>query len=302
MKNIKKRLILFTVLLASLTFALPWMEILHSNYMYKGPNHTAMYITGQSASANLTNAPFGGVFSDVTNALIYYIIGATNGVCKFKPKDGVTCAQPLAVFAVDGAPKKIIIDGGKDCTAKLLYVYVDGSSVGDIKKVLIKGYGEVGKIAISNKSDIVGVTIQNVSKPSAGNEVAGNIHSVIVSGKLKKLQSNFGGIGGALTNIGVVSVETPSPKGQIKVSSKAEMSHLLFCGGLVNGGYDFADAYNECWATQQVDLTVVKMGSIKKLKTKSIGPAIFGLQVEKKYKNASKLKITDVVGMENFVE
>jgi len=302
MKNLLKCLILLIIILTSLTFAFPWSDISNSNYQYKGPNHTAMYITGSGASSNLTNAPMGGVFSDVTNALIYYIIGATNGVCKFKPKEGVTSAQPLAVFAVNGAPKKIIIDGGKDCTAKLLYVYVDGSSVGDIKKVLVNGYGEVGKIAISNKSDFTGVTIQNVSKPSAGNEVAGNIHSVIVSGKLKKLQSNFGGIGGSSTNIGVVSVEAPSPKGQIKVGSKAEMSNLIFCGGLVNGGYDFDDAYNECLATQQVDLTVVKMGSIKKLKTKSIGPAIFGLQVEKKYKDASKPKITDVIGTENFVE
>ena len=85
MKNLYNRLILFIVLLASLTFSIPWMDISDSNYQNKGPNHTAMYITGSGASANLTNAPFGGG-ADVTNSLIYYIIGATNGACKFKPQ------------------------------------------------------------------------------------------------------------------------------------------------------------------------------------------------------------------------
>ncbi len=192
--------------------------------------------------------------------MIYYIIGATNGVCKFKPKNGLTSAGPLAVLAVDGAPKKIIIDGGKDSKSKLLYVYVDESP-------------------------------------------AGNIHTVIVSGKLKKLQSNFGGLGGdSIANTGVVSIEGDSPNGQIKISPKADMSYLLLCGGLVNGGYNYSEAYDECWSTQQVLQTVINMGSIKKVKTKSIGPAIFALHVGEKYKNTNKLEVKDVIGIENLVD
>jgi len=301
--TIMKKIIAVTLIFASFTFAFPWMDISHSDYQYKGPNHTAMYITGPGASNNLALLPFGGASSSATNILIYYIIGATNGVCKFKPKKGLTSAGPLAVLAVDGAPKKIIIDGGKDSKSKLLYVYVDETPAGTIKKILIKGYESVDKIAVSNKNEGVGVTIQNVSKPADGKKIAGNIHTVIVSGKTKKLQSNFGGLGGnSVTDTGAVSIGADSPMGQIKISKKADMSYLLLCGGLVSGGYNYAEAYNECWSSQQVLRTVVNMSSIKKVKIKSIGPAIFGLHVEKKYKDASKLEIKDVVGIENLVD
>ncbi len=295
----KKYFLSFTLIISTFSVALPWMEAPNTDYEVKiSPNVILYTAVGASISNQLINAPFGGYKTSYSNLVIIGFFGANGGACKIRPASKAGKGLPLAVLVKDGMPKTIMIDGGKDNKSELLYVYAEGN----LKKLKIKGFASVGKIAISNNNDGTGVTIQNATKPSAGG-AAGNVHSVIVNGKLKKLQSNKGGFGGTSpTDTGVISIEGDSPKGIIKSGPSAQMPYLLFCGGLVNGGYDFSAAYNHCWAMQQVDQAVVKMGSIKKLITKDIGPAIFGLNVEKKYKDATKLKITDVVGMENFVE
>ena len=269
--------------------AIPWQEASGTGYEVKlPPNYIIGTAYGKGISNVLMNAPMGGYHSSYTNIVIIYFFEAENAVCKIRPSNKAGSAQPLALIIKGGIPKVVMIDGGKENKSELLYVYADGN----LEKLKIKGFGTVGKIAISNNNEGAGVTIQNASKAAAG-QVAGNIHSVIVSGKLKKLQSNKGGFGGSSsTDTGVIAIEGASPGGMIKVGKNAEMSYLLFCGGLVNGGYNYAEAFDECWSSQQVLQTVIKMGSVKKEKTKAIGPAIFGLQFEKKYKYATKLKIT----------
>ncbi len=287
------------VVFSSATFATPWQEAAGTGYEVKLPPN---YIIGTSYGAGISNvlkiAPMGGYHSSYTNIAIIYFFDARGAVCKIRPSNKAGTAQPLAVFIKGGIPKAVIIDGGKENKSELLYVYADGN----LNKLKIKGFGSVGKIAVSNNNEGAGVTILNTSKAAAG-VTAGNIHSVIVSGKLKKLQSNKGGFGGSSsTDTGVISIGEASPKGQIKVGKNAEMAYILLCGGLVGGGYDYAAAYSECWSSQQVVQTVVKMGSVKRVKTKAIGPGIFGLHVEKKYKDVTKLEITDLIGMDNLVE
>lgn len=298
-ETMRKIIVAIMVIFTTIAFAIPWQEASGTGYEVKlPPNYIIGTAYGKGISNVLMNAPMGGYHSSYTNIVIIYFFEAEDAVCKIRPAEKAGSAQPLAVYIKGGMPKAVMIDGGKENKSELLYVY----AAGNLKKLKIKGFRTVGKIAISNDNECAGVTIQNVSKAAAG-QVAGNIHSVIVSGKLKKLQSNKGGFGGASpTDTGVIAVEGASPGGIIKVGKGAEMSNLLFCGGLVNGGYNYSEAYNECWSSQQVLQTVIKMGLIKKVKTKAIGPGIFGMQVEKKYKDATKLKITDLVGMENLVE
>jgi len=291
--------LILSIFFTASAFAIPWQEATGTGYEVKlPPNYVIGTSYGKGISNVLMNAPMGGYHSSYTNIVIIYFFEAEDAVCKIRPADKAGSAQPLAVYIKGGMPKAVMIDGGKENESELLYVYVEGN----LKKLKIKGFGTVGKIAISNNNEGTGVTIQNASKAAAG-QIAGNIHSVIVSGKLKKLQSNKGGFGGfSPTDTGVIAIEGASPGGMIKVGKGGEMSNLLFCGGLVNGGYNYAEAFNECWSSQQVLQTVIKIGLVKKVKTKAIGPGVFGLQVEKKYKDATKLKITDLVGMENLVE
>jgi len=295
----KKIIATIMVLITTVALAAPWQEATGTGYELKlPPNYAIGTAYGTGISNVLKIAPMGGYHSSYTNIVLIYFFEASNAVCKIRPANKAGSAQPLAVFIKGGIPKVVMIDGGKENKSELLYVYADGN----FKKLKIKGFASVGKIAISNNNEGTGVTIQNASKSSAG-ETAGNVHTVIVSGKLKKLQSNKGGFGGTSpTDTGVISIGEASPKGLIKNGKDAEMAYLLFCGGLVGGGYDYAAAYSECWSSQQVVQTVVKMGSVKKVKTKAIGPGIFGLQVEKKYKDATKLNITDLIGMEHLVE
>ncbi len=295
----KKKILILTIFLTTFAFAGPWMDAGFTGYEGKGPSGFflgTMY--GDGMSNILANAPFGGYNTAYTNYAYIFISNAVDGVCKIRPKDKAGQAEPLALFIVGSMPKTVIVEGGKSNESELLYVYADGN----LKKLIIKGFEKIGKIAINNNDEGKGVTIQNAFKP-VGNETAGNVHSVIVSGKLKKLQSKKGGFGGSSSNhIGAIAIEGASQKGIIKSGPKAEMSFLLFCGGLVNGGYNYAEAYDECWASQKVDNTVVKIGSIKKVDTKVIGPAVFGLQVVKKLKNDSKLTVTNLIGEENLVE
>ncbi len=298
-KYFKQPVLILCIFFTASAFAIPWQEATGTGYEVKlPPNYIIGTAYGKGISNVLMNAPMGGYHSSYTNIVIIYFFEAEDAVCKIRPADKAGSAQPLAVYIKGGMPKAVMIDGGKENESELLYVYAEGN----LKKLKIKGFRNVGKIAISNNNEGAGVTIQNASKSAAG-EVAGNIHSVIVSGKLKKLLSNKGGFGGTSpTDTGVIVIEGASPGGMIKVGKGAEMSDLLFCGGLVSGGYNYVEAFNECWTSQQVLQTVIKMGLIKKVKTKAIGPGVFGLKVERKYKDATKLKITDLVGVENLVE
>jgi len=294
-------LVLAAVLAVSL-LAAPGQDIPGTDLQYQGPGTVSVTSDPAQVEALMTNAPYGGLSPVPAGLVVISISGVTpGGAVKIKAK-GKSSSDMIAVFIYGDAGLVQIDCGQSDGHGELHYLYAGGA----VKKVLLKGLLYAGKLVIDNAGSASGVQVMNVSKTKAskspgGGTPSGNIHSVITSGKLSKLHSNHGLIGGASAdNPGVIAVGTDSPDGQVK--PKAGLAFVLICKALTSSNaYAYAQAYNECIASNAV-LPYVTSAKLKQLNTKAIGPAVCAVELGKKC-SAKKTTVTEpLVGRENVLQ
>jgi hypothetical protein len=291
----------------------PWANIPNTDLQYNGPGGVTVWTSAETdVVAMVANAPYGGCAVD-SNTVVIEITGADGGKCQIAPQDKKNGSSQLFALFVEGGPKQLQIDCGQAKGAgEMPYLYVDGKA----KKILLKGMATVGKVVVDNAGAANGVQIQNISKSKVkGPKVltvrkagppSGQIHSVITSGKLKRLQSNQGGFGGDGSGPGVIAVGENSPKGQIKVSPRGALADILVCKALNQSNeYAYAQAYQECIASNAV-LPYVEKAVLKMINAKAIGPAVIAADLGKPFKQnqlGKRVKLTEpVVGKENLVE
>lgn len=293
----KYALLAASVMAVGLLAKSPSGEIPGTDLVYQGPGTVTSVTDPAQLQALLTNAPYGGMAVVPPGLVAVVISNASGGASKIKAK-GKSSLDRIAVFFYGDTSMLQIDCGQSDCNGQLEYLYAKG----DVGKVLLKGLGYAGKLVVDNVGSAKGVQIQNISKTKGHSkgDAGGNIHSVITSGKLDKLQSNHGYIGGPdQTDPGVLAVGTASPNGQVK--PKAGIKCILICGTITSNQYNYAQAYAECIASNAI-LPYVTMTSLKQLNTKAIGPAVCAVTLEKKC-SSKKTDVTEpVVGKENVLD
>ena len=304
-------LITVCALLTSTALAAPGTPIAGTGLLYSGPG-TATAVTNIDAVRDLlTNAPAGGLATVPFETVLIMVSNANAGNVKFSPANKAD--NGTYAFMIDGTPGTLDVDCGQaKGTGLVPYLYVNGRP----RKIMFKGMSVVGKIVVNNTGDATGVQIQNISKRTKRTEHArlpgvlyepGRIHSVITTGKLKRLQSNHGGFGGAsAADPGVIAVGEASPDGQLKANPKGRVSFVLVCRQLAPpNDYDYAGAYRACLASNTV-LPRVVMGNLKMLNAKAIGPAVIGATFVKPIPASQigkRVKLTNpVVGQTNLVQ
>jgi hypothetical protein len=254
-------------------------------------------------------APFGGMHIQ-TNVVIIEVTGADGGVARIAPQDKRQGSQQRFALFVEGGPKKLVIDcGARNGRATLHYLYVGGAA----KKILMKGLQTTWKIAVDNAGAGKGVTIVNASLPAppvtrgrrAFNGVP-ELKYVITSGKLKRLQTKHGNVGGLECAPGVIAVGEDSPKGQVKVGPNGALATVLVCKALNQSNqYAYSQAYQECIVSNDI-LPYVEPATLKKISARAIGPAVIAAGIAKpipQKKVGKRVTLTDpIVGKGNLVQ
>lgn len=300
----------FCALWALTLLAAPGTPIPGTGLAYNGPGTVSVVTDAGAIRDILTNAPAGGL-TDIPSELVLIILSnATGGNAKFTPVNKAD--NGTYALLIEGSPTKIDVDCGQaKGSGQLPYMAVNGSPI----KIMFKGMSRVGKVVVLNAGAAAGVHIQNISKHTKNYSPAllgdlsnepGRIHSVITTGKLKRLHSNHGGFGGtSATDPGVIAIGEASPDGEIKANPKGHVSFVLLCAGLTpSHDYDYAGAYDACIQSNAV-LPRVVMGSLKMLNAKEIGPAVIGATFTKRIpaqQIGTRVKLTQpVVGQDNLV-
>lgn len=285
---IKAVLICVVVCIASVAYSIEMPEI---GYKLKGDWHSITWRMGRPGPL-VSNMPFGGA-AVLSNTVILWVNGDTGAVYKISAITNYP--PPLVLIIEDNPPRKVKVDGGG--TGELPYMYIEGP----VKNIKLKGYQSVGKIAVSNSGAEAGVKIINASKAPKGT-ILSSMWSVIVTGPLKKFMAKKCGLGGTgAENPGFLVTGEGSKKAKVKVSGEG-LHYILMCGSVTSNLFN--EAYNACWAAQDIVPAYVQEGEIKKIKSPSYGPGICGITVDKKIpaKKLEKIPVIDFVGMENIFD
>jgi len=292
--------------------AAPWVSIEGTDLRYKGPGTVSAVTNPAEVTAILTNQLGVPINSIPAGTAVIQINNANNALNKIAPV-AKSSSQTFALL-VYGSPGVLSVDCGQaNGDGHLIYLYVEQ----DVRKIMFKGMKEVLQVFVNNAGSAQGVQIMNLSKSSGGGPAKarlltapevdeGAIHTVITSGKVKRLQSVHSGFGAEGSIPGAIMVGEDSPQGIIKTHPKGGMQNVLLCKGIAGPDpFDIAAVMNECIASNAV-LPMVQIGQLKKANVKDIGPAVLGISLVKKIPASQVDKKVDftepVVGKSNFVQ